>query len=94
MTFGDDWGCGAAKDQARKVCDAFREAGGNFIDTANVYTNGSRESFLGESMQGHRQSAYRTTILASTLDNPFAPQPNAGPWSLVQIKPVHLKPLE
>jgi aryl-alcohol dehydrogenase-like predicted oxidoreductase len=36
MTFGDDWGWGAAKDEARKVYDAFREAGGNFIDTANV----------------------------------------------------------
>jgi aldo/keto reductase family protein len=48
MTFGDDWGWGAAKDESRKVYDAFREAGGNFIDTANVYTNGTSESFLGE----------------------------------------------
>ncbi|MCU1338668.1 MAG: putative oxidoreductase, aryl-alcohol dehydrogenase like protein [Bryobacterales bacterium] len=56
MTFGDDWGWGAAKDEARKVYDAFREAGGNFIDTANFYTNGTSESFLGEFMQGHRQS--------------------------------------
>src|SRR2546423_7530706 len=45
MTFGDDWGWGAAKDEARKVYDAFREAGGNFIDTANFYTNGTSESF-------------------------------------------------
>jgi aryl-alcohol dehydrogenase-like predicted oxidoreductase len=44
MTFGDDWGWGAAKDEARKVYDAFREAGGNFIDTANLYTNGTSES--------------------------------------------------
>src|SRR5215510_11203753 len=56
MTFGDDGGRGAAKDEERKVYDAFREAGGNFIDTANVYTNGNSESFLGEFMQGHRQS--------------------------------------
>jgi len=56
MTFGDDWGWGAAKDEARKVYDAFREAGGNFIDTANLYTNGTSESFLGEFMEGHRQS--------------------------------------
>ncbi len=34
MTFGDEWGWGSAKDEARKVYDAFREAGGNFIDTA------------------------------------------------------------
>lgn len=38
MTFGDDWGWGTAKDEARKVYDAFREAGGNFIDTTNLYT--------------------------------------------------------
>ncbi len=41
MTFGDEWGWGSAKDEARKVYDAFREAGGNFIDTANFYTNGT-----------------------------------------------------
>jgi len=56
MTFGEDLGWGAAKDEARKVCDAFRDAGGNFIDTANVYTNGTITAFLGEFMQGHRQS--------------------------------------
>jgi len=61
MTFGDDWGWGAAKDEARKVYDAFREAEGNFIDTANVYTNGTSESFLGEFMQGHRQNVVMAT---------------------------------
>jgi len=35
MTFGDEWGWCSAKDEARKVYDAFREAGGNFIDTAS-----------------------------------------------------------
>jgi aryl-alcohol dehydrogenase-like predicted oxidoreductase len=54
MTFGEEWGWGTAKDEARKVYDAFREAGGNFIDTANLYTNGASESFLGEFMKGHR----------------------------------------
>jgi aryl-alcohol dehydrogenase-like predicted oxidoreductase len=61
MTFGEDWGWGAAKDEARKMYDAFREAGGNFIDTANLYTNGTSESFLGEFMQGHRQSVVMAT---------------------------------
>src|ERR1043165_9115560 len=40
MTFGEDWGWGANKDASRLMYDAFREAGGNFIDTANLYTNG------------------------------------------------------
>jgi len=61
MTFGNDWGWGAAKDEARKVYDAFRETGGNFIDTANCYTNGTSESFLGEFMQDNRQSVVLAT---------------------------------
>ena len=75
MTFGDDWGWGAAKDEARKVYDVFREAGGNFIDTANLYTNGTSEAFLGEFMQGHRQSV----VLATKYTN-SAPgtDPNAA----------------
>jgi aryl-alcohol dehydrogenase-like predicted oxidoreductase len=61
MTFGDEWGWGSAKDEARKVYDAFREAGGNFIDTANLYTNGTSESLLGEFMQQDRQSVVMAT---------------------------------
>jgi len=56
MTFGEEWGWGTAKEEARKVYDAFRDAGGNFIDTANFYTNGTSERFLGEFMKGNRQS--------------------------------------
>lgn len=48
MTFGDDWGWGASKEESRKMFDAFAEAGGNFIDTANNYTNGTSEKFVGE----------------------------------------------
>ena len=62
MTFGEDWGWGTPKDESKKVYDAYREAGGNFIDTANVYTNGSSETFLGEFMQGDRQSVVMATI--------------------------------
>jgi aryl-alcohol dehydrogenase-like predicted oxidoreductase len=77
MTFGDDWGWGAAKDEARKVYDAFREAGGNFVDTANVYTNGTSENFLGEFLSGHRAEV----VLATKYTNAPAEghqNPNAG----------------
>jgi len=75
MTFGDDWGWGTAKDEARKVYDAFHDAGGNFIDTANIYTNGTSESFLGEFMKGHRQSV----VLATKYTNAFpGTDPNAA----------------
>ncbi len=61
MTFGDDWGWGAAKDEARKIYDAFREAGGNFLDTANIYTNGSSEKLVGEFVAGHREEVVIAT---------------------------------
>src|SRR5258708_4363151 len=48
MTFGEDWGWGSSKEESRQVYDAFIEAGGNFIDTANIYTNGTSERLLGE----------------------------------------------
>jgi hypothetical protein len=31
MTFGTEWGWGAAKDECRRVFDSYVEAGGNFI---------------------------------------------------------------
>src|SRR5579862_3493645 len=61
MTFGDEWGWGSPKAEAQKVYETYRELGGNFIDTANFYTNGTSEKFLGEFMQGHRQSVVMAT---------------------------------
>jgi len=54
MTFGDDWGWGAPKDDSQKMFDLFVEAGGNFIDTANNYTNGTSEKFVGEFIKADR----------------------------------------
>jgi aryl-alcohol dehydrogenase-like predicted oxidoreductase len=54
MTFGaKDWG--VDQEESRRVYDGFREAGGNFIDTANIYSEGRSESFLGEFMGEDRQ---------------------------------------
>jgi aryl-alcohol dehydrogenase-like predicted oxidoreductase len=61
MTFGEDWGWGSTKDESRQVYDTFREAGGNFIDTANIYTNGTSEKLLGEFMAGHRDQVVLAT---------------------------------
>lgn len=48
MTFGPDWGWGADKDVCRAMFDAYAEAGGNFVDTANRYTDGTAEAYVGE----------------------------------------------
>ena len=46
MTFREDWGWGLRK-RARRIFDVFVEAGGNFIDTSNNYTNGTSERYVG-----------------------------------------------
>lgn len=54
MTFGQDWGWGCSKDEAQAMFDAFAAAGGNFIDTANRYTDGSSEQYVGEFIASDR----------------------------------------
>jgi aryl-alcohol dehydrogenase-like predicted oxidoreductase len=48
MTFGLEWGWGSDKDQSREVFDTYANARGNFVDTANLYTLGTSEKWLGE----------------------------------------------
>jgi len=55
MTFGEEWGWGASKEESKKVFDAFANAGGNFIDTANRYTEGTSEKFVGEFIKSDRE---------------------------------------
>ena len=94
MTFGDDWGWGSAKDEARKVYDAFREAGGNFIDTANFYTNGTSESFLGEFMSGHRQSVGMATKYSNWASGTDANAAGNQRKNMVQAVEASLKRLK
>lgn len=54
MTFGQDWGWGADKEESQKIFEAYAEAGGNFIDTACNYTNGTSEKFVGEFVSADR----------------------------------------
>jgi aryl-alcohol dehydrogenase-like predicted oxidoreductase len=55
MTFGTESGFGVDKQGSSEVYDAFRAAGGNFIDTANVYNRGTSETFLGEFIRIDRE---------------------------------------
>ncbi|MBF6093815.1 aldo/keto reductase [Nocardia cyriacigeorgica] len=77
MTFGADWGWGADKDEARKIFDTYTytDRGGNFIDTASQYTDGSSEQLLGEFTAAQRESlvlATKYTMLRRPGD------PNSG----------------
>ncbi len=48
MTFGEQWGFGADEATSHRLLDRYMEAGGNFIDAANIYTKGHSERILGE----------------------------------------------
>lgn len=74
-TFGTEWGWGAEQDDARKLFDLYIERGGNFIDTASTYTNGSSERLLGEFTRDNRESLVLATKY-STLRRPG--DPNSG----------------
>ncbi|MGB8945116.1 MAG: aldo/keto reductase [Streptomyces sp.] len=74
-TFGTEWGWGAEQDEARKLFDLYVERGGNFIDTATTYTDGSSERLLGEFTRDHRESLVLATKY-TTLRRPG--DPNSG----------------
>jgi len=54
MTFGEEWGWGADKGESLRILDLYGKAGGNFIDTADMYTNGTSEKIVGEFIRGDR----------------------------------------
>jgi hypothetical protein len=70
--FGTRWGHGAEPDEARRIFDAFVEAGGNFIDTANGYQFGQSEEILGDLLTGRRDDFVLATKFTMRTD------PNAG----------------
>lgn len=75
MTFGEEWGWGASKEESRKIFEAFAAAGGNFIDTANHYTNGTSERLLSEFMGSERE---RFVLATKYSLNGRPDDPNAG----------------
>jgi aryl-alcohol dehydrogenase-like predicted oxidoreductase len=75
MTFGEDWEFGASRDESRAMFDAFCEAGGNFIDSANSYTYGTSEKLVGDFVSPHRDRFVIGTKYSLTLD---PDDPNGG----------------
>ena len=76
MTFGTSWGWGADKDTARALFDTYIDAGGNLVDTADAYTGGDSETFVGEFIRGKRDRVVVSTKVSSYNLDPT--NPNAG----------------
>lgn len=75
MTFGEEFGIGAPESVCRAIYDGFRDAGGNFFDTADMYNAGTSERLLGTFIGPERARV----VLASKYSlNTDASDPNAG----------------
>jgi aryl-alcohol dehydrogenase-like predicted oxidoreductase len=75
MTFGPEWGWGADHTDSKAMFEAYANAGGNFIDTANRYTEGSSERFVGEFIAADRDHfvvATKYTLKTRNHDPNFA----------------------
>ena len=77
MTFGDSSGWSAGKDEARKLFLRYKEAGGNFIDTADLYMGGQSEEWIGEFIQETKARDW-FVITTKFSFNAEPGNPNAG----------------
>lgn len=68
MTFGQDWGWGADRAEAKRIFDAYTERGGNFVDTAVNYTNGASERILGALLKDRRERIVLATKFTMARD--------------------------
>ena len=78
MTFGEEWGWGADEKQSAKVIARYTDQGGNFIDTANVYTKGHSEKIVGDCIGKHPGKRSRAVIATKFFGSMRAGDPNSG----------------
>lgn len=63
LTFGTEWGFGSDAETARAVLERYLDAGGNFVDTADTYTEGRSEELLGRFLD---ESKIRDQVVLAT----------------------------
>jgi len=73
MGFGTENGWGADKETSFSIMDAFGNAGGNFMDTANVYKLGSSERIIGEFIGSRDRNYWVIATKYSLKDNEINP---------------------
>ena len=77
MTFGTEWGFGVDEKPSREIFNRYIGAGGNFIDTADGYTNGHSEEMIGKFVaEGKLRD--RAVIATKFTFNAEPGNPNAG----------------
>ena len=82
--FGTRWGHGADADEARRILDAYAEAGGNFIDTADTYQFGESEELLGQFLKAGATTSFSppsSRRARRRMPASWSPATAARPWS-------------
>lgn len=74
--FGTGWGYGASAEDTTAIFEAYAEAGGNFIDTADVYQFGQSEEIVGKALEGRREAF----LLATKFSSGSSPDRVAIAW--------------
>jgi aryl-alcohol dehydrogenase-like predicted oxidoreductase len=78
MTFGEEWGFGADAAQSIAMLDHYMDRGGNFIDTANIYSGGHSEQILGDHL-GRDPAKRQRAVIATKFGGNMQPRdPNGG----------------
>jgi aryl-alcohol dehydrogenase-like predicted oxidoreductase len=77
MTFGTEWGWGNDEAAAKAIFDHYLDAGGNFFDTADMYTNGRSEEWLGKFIR-ERKARDRAVLATKFTFNGEQGNPNSG----------------
>ncbi|GAB4027736.1 aldo/keto reductase [Spirosoma koreense] len=85
MTLGDDWGWGADEAESARIINRYVELGGNFIDTASVYTGGHSEKIIGDTIGKHSSKRTGMVIGTKVSANTFPGNPNTGGTSTRSI---------
>ncbi|HVY26161.1 MAG TPA: aldo/keto reductase [Polyangiaceae bacterium] len=78
MTFGEDLGWGSSVETSRAIIDRFIDRGGNFIDTANVYTHGHSEKIIGDHLTKDRSRRDRIVLATKFFGGMYPGDPNSG----------------
>jgi aryl-alcohol dehydrogenase-like predicted oxidoreductase len=79
MTFGEDPpGVGSTVAESERILSAYLDRGGNFIDTANFYTNGHSEKIVGDYFHSRPGQRDRVVLASKFFGNMFPGDPNGG----------------
>jgi len=78
MTFGEDFGWGSSVEESEAIMDRYFELGGNFLDTANLYTKGHSEKIIGDHLAKAKGKRDRLVIATKFSGNHYPGDPNGG----------------